>query len=157
MSTFMLILHVLAAVLFLGPVTVAVSTFHIQAVKAHNGHEAARGSAGVLHRITTTYGLLSLLVPLLGFGVMFSDLGTWVKEGLLHVSILLSIIAWALLYFLIIPLQKKMAAELGLLDEEDRPANPGVENWEKARSQLSMFGGIFALIWVVVFVIMMMM
>ncbi|WP_151530002.1 MULTISPECIES: DUF2269 domain-containing protein [Corynebacterium] len=155
MSTVMLALHVLSAVLFLGPVTVAVSTFHVQAAHAHNGNDKAKGSAALLYRISNTYGLLSLLVPLLGFGVMFSNLDAWIKEGLLHTSILLSVIAWAVLYFLILPRQKAMAAELGILDADDMPENATVQDWDKAKSQLSMFGGIFSLLWIIIFALMM--
>lgn len=52
----MLILHVIAAILFLGPVTVATSTFQVRALEAHRGNETARGSATVLHKISNTYG-----------------------------------------------------------------------------------------------------
>ncbi|WJZ02329.1 hypothetical protein CFREI_05165 [Corynebacterium freiburgense] len=151
----MFILHVLAAILFLGPVTVATSTFQVRALEAHNGNDAARGSATVLHKISNTYGLLSLLVPLLGFGVLFSNMA-YLKEGRMHASITITIIAWALLFFLILPKQKKMMAALGLLDKEDMPDQPvEIADWGKAKSQLAMFSGIFAALWVIVAVLMM--
>lgn len=150
----MLILHVLAAILFLGPVTVATSTFQVRALEVHNGNDAAKGAASVLHKISNTYGLLSLLVPLLGFGVLFSDM-TFFKEGRMHTSILLSFIAWALLFFLILPRQKKMMAALNLLEEDDMPAEPvHIADWNKAKGQLAMFSGIFAALWLVVAVLM---
>ena len=150
----MLILHVIAAILFLGPVTVATSTFQVRALEAHRGNETARGSTTVLHKISNTYGLLSLLVPLLGFGVLFSDI-TFLKEGRMHASILITFIAWALLFFLILPRQKKMMAALGLLDEDDMPSEPvEIANWDKAKSQLAMFSGIFAALWLVITVLM---
>ena len=67
----MLILHVVAALLLLGPVTVAVSTFHVRAREAHNGNNLARGSVRTLCTITNTYGLICLIVPLLGVGLRY--------------------------------------------------------------------------------------
>ena len=105
----MLILHVVAALLLLGPVTVAVSTFHVRAREAHNGNDLARGSVRTLFTITNTYGLISLIVPLLGVGLLLSNM-SYLREGRFHASILLSVIAWGILFFLIVPRQKKMMA-----------------------------------------------
>ena len=155
----MLILHVVAALLLLGPVTVAVSTFHVRAREAHNGNDLARGSVRTLFTITKTYGLISLIVPLLGVGLLLSNM-SYLREGRFHASILLSVIAWGVLFFLIIPRQKKMMSALGLSDDDDDvPSEKHVdaatiENWDKAVSQLSMFGGIFSALWVIVAILM---
>ena len=155
----MLILHVVAALLLLGPVTVAVSTFHVRAREAHNGNDLARGSVRTLFTITNTYGLISLIVPLLGVGLLLSNM-SYLREGRFHASILLSVIAWGILFFLIVPRQKKMMAALGLSDDDDdvpgeeRTDAATIENWDKAVSQLSMFGGIFSALWVIVAVLM---
>lgn len=155
----MLILHVVAALLLLGPVTVAVSTFHVRAREAHNGNDLARGSVRTLFTITNTYGLISLIVPLLGVGLLLSNM-SYLREGRFHASILLSVIAWGILFFLIVPRQKKMMAALGLSDDDDgvpsekRTGEATIENWDKAVSQLSMFGGIFSALWVIVAVLM---
>ena len=155
----MLILHVVAALLLLGPVTVAVSTFHVRAREAHNGNDLARGSVRTLFTITNTYGLISLIVPLLGVGLLLSNM-FYLREGRFHASILLSVIAWGILFFLIVPRQKKMMAALGLSDDDDgvpsekRTGEATIENWDKAVSQLSMFGGIFSALWVIVAILM---
>lgn len=155
----MLILHVVAALLLLGPVTVAVSTFHVRAREAHNGNDLARGSVRTLFTITNTYGLISLIVPLLGVGLLLSNM-SYLREGRFHASILLSVIAWGILFFMIVPRQKKMMAALGLSDDDDnapgekRAEAATIENWDKAVSQLSMFGGIFSALWVIVAVLM---
>ena len=155
----MLILHVVAALLLLGPVTVAVSTFHVRAREAHNGNDLARGSVRTLFTITNTYGLISLIVPLLGMGLLLSNM-SYLREGRFHASILLSVIAWGILFFLIVPRQKKMMAALGLSDDDDgvpsekRTGEATIENWDKAVSQLSMFGGIFSALWVIVAILM---
>ena len=90
MGSLLTIVHILAAILLLGPVTVAVSQFQVQALKAHEGDTTAGGAARVLYRITQTYGTLSLLVPLVGFAIMFT--GDYWHEGRFHTSLLLSII-----------------------------------------------------------------
>ena len=155
----MLILHVVAALLLLGPVTVAVSTFHVRAREAHNGNDLARGSVRTLFTITNTYGLISLIVPLLGVGLLLSNM-SYLREGRFHASILLSVIAWGIQFFLIVPRQKKMMAALGLSDDDDgvpsekRTGEATIENWDKAVSQLSMFGGIFSALWVIVAILM---
>ncbi|MGP6173479.1 DUF2269 domain-containing protein [Corynebacterium sp. A21] len=158
MSTIFIFLHVLTAVLFLGPVTYATSSFHVRAVEAHSGSgkdaDKAAGMAKLLHKVTNTYGMLSLLIPILGVAVMFTNTAYW-KMGNFHASIALAVIAWALLLFLIIPRQKKMVGALGLLDAEDAAGKTfEIADWKKAKGQLSMFGGIFALLWVIILVLM---
>lgn len=145
----MIVLHVLAAILFLGPVTVATSSFHVRAVEAHNGDAQAAGAAKTLYKISTTYGMLSLLVPLLGLAIMFLDTGYYFTQYNFHASILLAVIAWAILLFLILPRQKKMMGALGLLEADEQAAKTyEIADWKKAKGQLSMFGGIWALLWV---------
>ena len=97
MNDVVLIAHVVAAILLLGPVTVAISMFPRLALAARDGEAGTVGAARTMHAITRTYGLFSLAVPLLGVGVMFTDLGYYMKAGALHTSILLAVIAWALL------------------------------------------------------------
>ncbi|GAA1475454.1 DUF2269 domain-containing protein [Corynebacterium felinum] len=154
MGSIIVLLHILAAVLFLGPITVAVSTFQVQALKAKDGDEKAMGAMQVLHKTTQTYGMLSLLVPLLGFAVMFT--GDFWSDGRFHASIALSIIAWGLLLFVISPKQKQMMGALKLLPADEQAEGEfTVADWAKAKSQLSMFGGIFSLLWVIVAILMM--
>lgn len=153
MNSVIILLHILTAILFLGPITVAVSTFHVQALKAHEGDPDARGSAKMLHRVTSTYGMLSLIVPLLGFAIMFT--GDYWRDGRFHASILLSLIAWGLLLFLIIPKQKVMAGALGLLDEDENENDFHISDWGKAKAQLSMLGGIFSALWLITAILMM--
>lgn len=153
MGSLIVLLHVLTAVLFLGPVTVAVSMFQVQALKAHGGDESARGAASVLYRVTQTYGMLSLLVPLLGFAVMFT--GDFWSDRRFHASIALSVVAWALLLFVISPKQREMMAALGLLPADEQTDEVQIGDWAKAKARLSMFGGIFSLLWVVTFILMM--
>lgn len=154
MGTILILLHVLAAILFLGPVTVAVSSFHARAYAAHGGDEQAKGAATTLYKVTQTYGNLSLLVPLIGFAVMFTGDDYW-SDGRFHASIALSVVAWVILYFLIYPRQKKMMGALGLLDADELEGQSfEITDWDKAKSLLSMFGGIFSLLWVMIAILM---
>ncbi len=151
-------LHVLAAILFLGPITVAVSSFQTKAVRAAEGESTAYGAAETLASITKNYGLLSLIVPVIGLTIFLTDMATYGKMGQFHASILLSVIAWALLFFLIIPKQQK-ALDALRAQATDAPASTKAVDtadfdWAKTKSQLSMFGGIFSLLWVIIAVLM---
>ncbi|AGN18905.1 hypothetical protein [Corynebacterium glutamicum] len=155
MTTIMIAIHAIAAILFLGPATVANSQFHVRAYDAHNGNTQAAGSAKTLFKISQSYGMLSLLVPLLGIAIMLLDWSFYKSEGQFHAAIALSVITWALLLFVIFPRQKKMMGALGLLEDDEQAAKTyEIENWDKAKSQLSMFGGIWALLWVIIAVLM---
>ena len=81
----------------------------------------------------------------------------------MHAAILLAIIAWALLFFLIIPRQRLMMAGLGIADEDEDVNDPEfIErrkkadelDWDKQKGQLAMFSGIFSLLWVVAGILM---
>ncbi|MDO5374019.1 MAG: DUF2269 domain-containing protein [Corynebacterium glutamicum] len=155
MTTIMIAIHAIAAILFLGPATVANSQFHVRAYDAHNGNTQAAGSAKTLFKISQSYGMLSLLVPLLGIAIMLLDWSFYKSEGQFHAAIALSVITWALLLFVIFPRQKKMMGALGLLEDDEQAAKTyEIENWDKAKSQLSMFSGIWALLWVIIAVLM---
>lgn len=151
----MIAIHAIAAILFLGPAIVANSQFHVRAYDAHNGNTQAAGSAKTLFKISQSYGMLSLLVPLLGIAIMLLDWSFYKSEGQFHAAIALSVITWALLLFVIFPRQKKMMGALDLLEDDEQAAKTyEIENWDKAKSQLSMFGGIWALLWVIIAVLM---
>ncbi len=155
MTTVLIVVHVLAAVLFIGPATYATSTFHVHAKKAHDGDTQAGGTAATLHRVTTRYGVLAVLVPLLGVAIMFTDTSRYWTQTNFHVAIGLAVVAWLLLLFAIIPGQRRMMGSLGLLEaDEHDPEEDVVADWDKAKSRLSMFGGVFALLWVLMLVMM---
>ena len=62
MTSFLVFLHVAAAILLIGPVCVSTSSFQTQMAKAAQGDHAALGSARVLHNITNTYGYILSLI-----------------------------------------------------------------------------------------------
>lgn len=145
----LVIVHIIAAILFLGPVAVASSLYPAFALQATGGDQSALGSARILHRITNTYALLSLLVPLAGLGMFIFD-SAYMKQGKFHAAILISVIAWAVLFFLVLPRQK------ALLSLATDPAAHAAEP-DKApalKKQLAMFSGIFNALWIIAAVLM---
>jgi uncharacterized membrane protein len=146
--------HVLAAIVFIGPVTVAVSLFPRYAAQALV--EASRSSAEpvtrLLHRISRVYSVLGLAVPVLGLAlaIRMRVLGdVW-----LLASIVLTVSAAVLLAAVVLPAQHRAMA---LLDGEpgEGPASASAaERWLSGVKRLSMSSGIFALLWAVVVVLM---
>ncbi|TDW22536.1 hypothetical protein [Kribbella kalugense] len=145
MNKFFLTVHILAAILCVGPVTIAASMFPPIARRTltadSTGSTPDAGGLQVLHRITRIYAWASLAVPVFGFALAGSM--QVMDEAWLIVSIVLTLIAALVLAFLVVPAQ---AAVLAATD-----ATPGALSKAK---QLSMTSGIFSLIWVVVLVLM---
>ncbi|MGP5604930.1 DUF2269 domain-containing protein [Corynebacterium casei] len=141
MTSLLIAIHVLAAVLLMGPVMITVSAYQGQMMKAKDGDAKALGAATTLHRLTSQYGPLSAIVPVAGIAVFLTNLSVFGSEGRFHISILLAIIAWVILIAVIIPRQKKTLAALEGGDQ--------VVDFAKEKKQLSMFGGIFNLLWII--------
>lgn len=145
MTTFLVFLHVAAAILLIGPVCVSTSSFQTQMAKAAQGEHAALGSTRVLHNITNTYGYISAIVPILGLGIFLSDISAYKSQVNFHIAILVAIIAWCLLFFVIIPKQKKAMASL---------ESNETFNYAAAKKPLSAFGGVFNLLWIICLILM---
>lgn len=141
MTSLLIAIHVLAAVLLMGPVMITVSAYQGQIMKAKDGDAKALGAATTLHRLTSKYGPLSAIVPVAGIAVFLTNLSAFGSEGRFHISILLAVIAWVILIAVIIPRQKKTLAALEGGDQ--------VVDFAKEKKQLSMFGGIFNLLWII--------
>ena len=154
MTTFLIFLHVVAAILLLGPVVVSTSMFPRQAAESRAGGEEATGRASVLYRITKTYGMLSLLVPLLGGAVLASDWETYKANYWFHTAIVLSVIAWAILLGMVIPQQRKMMGTLGALPAADADPADQTTNFEKSKAKATAGAGIFNLLWMLTLILM---
>src|SRR5699024_10404471 len=96
MTSLLIALHVLAAVLLMGPVMMTVSTYQAQMTKAKAGDANALGAATTSQRLTAQYGPLSALVPILGLALSLTNMSVFGTQGRFHVSILLSVIAWVI-------------------------------------------------------------
>lgn len=151
MSKFLLILHVLAAIIAIGPVTVAASRFPQEARRAlaDPADPGALSTVRQLHGICTVYGYLGAAVPLLGI-VTAASMGvlgsTW-----LTVSMMLTAVAAVVLGGLILPGQSAIVARLYAPRTDAAPApGPGRE----ATVRLAMLTGVFNLLWAAVTVLM---
>lgn len=149
MSAFLLSVHVLAAVLTIGPVAIAASMFPRSARLALAAREQSRDADAVriLHRITRVCAVISVLVPVFGLatGASIGVLGdTW-----LIVSMILTAVAAAMLIAFILPGQKHVIHVL------DVGANAAVESApDGIARRLGMLTGVFNLLWAVVVVLM---
>ena len=154
MTTFLIFLHVVAAILLLGPVVVSTSMFPRQVAESRAGGEEATGRASVLYRITKTYGMLSLLVPLLGGAVLAFDWDTYKSNYWFHTAIVLSVIGWAILLAMVIPQQRKMMGTIGALPPAEADPSDVTGKFEKSKAKATAGAGIFNLLWMLVLILM---
>ncbi len=129
----LLSLHVLAAIVAVGPVTVAASMFPA-AVRTGRTDQLP-----LLHRICRVYAAVGIAVPLFGFATA-SALGV-LGDAWLITSIALTAAAAAVLVFQVLPGQEKLLAA---------PADGPVA----VRTRLAMQTGVFNLLWATVTVLM---
>jgi hypothetical protein len=134
----LLIVHVLAAILAVGPVAVAASMFPAAARRAA-ADPSGRGAADlrVLHRICRVYAAIGVLVPVFGLataGGMHVMGDAWVI-----VSIALTALAAGVLALLVLPGQNALLA----------PTEPA-----GGASRLAMYTGMFNLLWAAVTILM---
>jgi uncharacterized membrane protein len=142
MTAFLLSVHVLAAILTVGPVAIAASMFPPALAAAVHDRENARKAAAVaiLHRITRVYAVIGVIVPVFGIATGAS-LGVLTDAWLLT-SMALTAGAATILIAVILPAQRRGLAALDAADEPD------------AGPRLAAFTGIFNLLWAVVVVLM---
>ncbi|PZR54218.1 hypothetical protein DNL40_04670 [Xylanimonas oleitrophica] len=146
MTAFLLSLHVLAAILAVGPVAVAASMFPRLArhALAAPGDVQAAAPVRLLHRITRAYAVVGVAVPVLGYatGAALGVLG----DAWLVVSMALTAAAAAVLVAAVLPGQRTVVAAL------DAPALAPAATATARR--LAMLTGVFNLLWAVVVVLM---
>lgn len=140
MNNVLLAVHVLAGILFIGPIAVATSLFpRFVTAPATNapGGSPAPDVARLLHRITRTYGILALVVPVVGLALAAAQ-GRF-GEIWITIAMVLTAVAGGLLALRIVPAQRDALSES--LD---------------ARSvrDLRVLTGVFNLLWAVVVVLM---
>ncbi|WP_369139199.1 hypothetical protein [Modestobacter versicolor] len=144
MTEFLLSVHVLAAIVFIGPVTVAVSLFPRYAREAAGGAPppGALPAVHLLHRITRVYAVLALVVPVFGISTALAlDVLT---DAWLLVSMLLTALAGLLLALVVLPRQAAVRTAL------DAGAGSGGVDVRA----LAMGAGVFNLLWATVVVLM---
>ena len=152
MTKILLILHVLAAVVAIGPVTAAGSMFPAAARKAAEAPGSAEAVAAVrlLYRICRVYAVVGLAIPVFGFATASSlhVLGSpW-----LIVSIAVTGIAAFVLALLVLPAQATVLADL---TDSNSSAVPAAARLKRAQTQrLAALTGIFNLLWATVTILM---
>lgn len=156
MESLLLSIHVVAGILFVGPVAVATSLFPRYAPAATvaaaavpigprrrkprskpRKSERSVAVARVLQRITRVYGTLALMVP--AVGIALAAVQGRLGEVWVVTAMVLTAIAGGLLALLIAPLQQEA------LDTPDNRSQLG---------QLGMLTGVFNLLWFAVVVLM---
>ncbi|GHH37501.1 putative membrane protein [Streptomyces umbrinus] len=171
MTKFFLVLHVLAAIVAVGPVTVAASMFPPGARRAlaDPGDQRAAETLRLLHRICRVYAGLGIAVPVLGFATAMS-MGV-LSDAWLIASMALTGIAAAVLLALVLPRQEELleAVEAGAGTDATTElattevattvtggaaATTGVATNPRATVRLAMFTGIFNLLWATVTILM---
>ncbi|QUH02381.1 DUF2269 family protein [Saccharopolyspora erythraea] len=152
MTKVLLSIHVLAAIIAIGPVTVAASMFPAAARRALAATDAGSGSAVVhtLHRVCRVYAVVGIVVPVFGLATA-SSLGV-LGDAWLIVSMVLTAAAAAVLGLLVIPRQSAILTDLGTPAGSTTEAI--AETRRRALARLAMHTGIFNVLWAVVTVLM---
>jgi len=140
-TKFLLAVHVLAAIVAVGPVTVAASMFPPLARKVPADPGESLLNLALLHRICRVYAVVGVAVPVFGFATA-KNMGV-LGDAWLIVSIALTAVAAAVLGALVLPRQGAVlrSVEDGVLDA-------------RATVRLAMVTGIFNLLWAAVTVLM---
>lgn len=153
MTKFLLTVHILAAILAVGPVAVAASMFPptVRRALAAPGDAQAPASVRLLHRICRVYAAVGVAVPVFGFATA-SEMGvlgdTWII-----VSIALTTLAAAALIALVLPRQDAILTQLDAAATA-APTGPVTTVDARGTVRLAMFTGVFNLLWATVTVLM---
>ena len=157
MNKFLLSLHVLAAIIAVGPVAVAASMFPRALRRAQEGPEAV-ASLHVLHRVCRVYAGVGVAVPVFGFATA-SNMRV-LGSAWLITAIALTAVAAAVLGLWILPAQQAALGGLGGLDglEESAVGQESATGKEsalgKTAARLGAATGVFNLLWATVTVLM---
>ncbi|WFE19550.1 hypothetical protein O7621_16555 [Solwaraspora sp. WMMD937] len=163
MTKFLLSVHVLAAIVAIGPVTVAASMFPAAARRAiaDPRDAAAHTTLRTLHRICRVYAAVGIVVPVFGLATATS-LGVLTDTWLL-VSIALTAIAAALLVLRVLPRQQMLLTGIDAPGTQPEPtatatgAATGAATASTpttAPQRLAAYTGVFNLLWATVTVLM---
>jgi hypothetical protein len=134
--TLLLVAHVGAAILFIGPVTFATSAF------ARYAASDTLPVARALNRVSRAYGTCSVAVPVVG-GVLAAQTG-YLSTAWVGVSLGIFAVALVLLAAVILPGQRR------LLAAAEADTVPPAATLARVRAA----SGLFALSWVVILVLM---
>ncbi|MFE1884230.1 DUF2269 family protein [Streptomyces diastatochromogenes] len=151
MAKFLLSIHVLAAILLIGPVTIAATLFPRfarQALADGPDQQSAKGSVRLLHRICRVYAVAGISVPAVGIGT--AQVMGVMGSAWLIASMALTAVAAVLLGIAVLGTQDNVVAQLDKPDHTSTAA----ESLIARLPRLSMITGLFALTWLIVVVLM---
>ncbi|MGW0948588.1 DUF2269 family protein [Streptomyces sp. NPDC002623] len=151
MAKFLLSVHVLAAILLIGPVTIAASLFPRYARQALTDgpeQQSAKGSVLLLHRICRVYAVAGVSVP--AFGVGTAQVMGVMDSAWLIASMALTVVAAVLLGIAVLGTQDDVVTQLD--NPEQTPTT--AESLIARLPRLSTITGLFALAWLIVVVLM---
>jgi uncharacterized membrane protein len=140
-TRFLLAVHVLAAIVAIGPVTVAASMFPPAARRVLAAPQDVRAAETLrlLHRICRVYAVAGVVVPVFGFATA-RQMGV-LGDAWLITSIVLTALAAVVLGALVLPRQERFV-------------EGGTGGTREATVRLAMFTGVFNLLWAAVTVLM---
>ncbi|GGN35115.1 DUF2269 family protein [Streptomyces fuscichromogenes] len=151
MAKVLLSIHVLAAILLIGPVTIAASLFPRfarQALADGPARQPAEGAVRLLHRICRVYAVAGVSVP--AFGIGTAEVMGVLDSAWVVASMALTAVAAVLLGIAVLGTQDDVVT---LLDTPER-TSASVESLAARLPRLSMTTGLFALAWLIVVVLM---
>jgi hypothetical protein len=139
--------HVVAAIVLVGPVTLAASVFPRYARAAAvpgPSAPAALASASAMHRVSRTYAVAAVAVPVLGVATA-AALGV-LTEAWVLASMALTLLAGLVLALAVVPQQRRALLAVAHRD--------GAPDLRRRLGRLAAATGVFNLVWVVVVVLM---
>ncbi|MFF4117087.1 DUF2269 family protein [Streptomyces sp. NPDC001714] len=151
MAKFLLSVHVLGAILLIGPVTIAASLFPRfarQALSDGPERESAKGSVRLLHRICRVYAVAGVSVP--AFGVGTAEVMGVMGSAWVIASMALTVAAAILLGIAVLGTQDDVVDQL---DKSDTTLSAR-QSLITRLPRLSLITGLFALAWLIVVVLM---
>lgn len=137
-TLFLLVAHIAAAIIFIGPATFASSAF------ARFARPGTREIAAALHSATRAYGTASVIVG--GVGLALAAQRALFSQGWLMAAVALFTVALGLLLGIAVPAQERA---LDILQA-------GAEIPPSLKLRLRLGAGFFALCWLIVLVLMVM-
>lgn len=147
MTKVFLAVHVLAAIIVVGPIAVAAGMFPAALRRAvDTGSDDDRAAAAVLHRICRVYAWIGLAVPVVGVGTA-SSMGV-LGSAWLIASVILTFAAAAVLGLLVLPGQSELLGGDRSSSGSTMVVTAGVTG------RLAVYTGIFNLLWAIVTVLM---
>jgi hypothetical protein len=135
-TLFLLVAHILAAIVFIGPATFASSAF------ARFAKPGSYEVAGALHSATRSYGTASVIVGAVGLALAAQR--ALFSAGWLMAAVALFIVALGLLLGIAVPAQERA---LDILQT-------GAEIPTSLKTRLRLGAGLFSLCWLIVLVLM---